>query len=250
MFSTEQKKELLQFVTHVFTGYIDEYSYYIHRERQHRESLERLQEHVSNLYNDVTFYAKRGASKHTFIFSNFDDVVVKIPFKGTAYISDENEIEVDSIFEFASDSYEGWNYCETDISVYNDMLADAPELADFFCKVEFLCEVDGHPIYIQEKADMLADDIYDQDYKSHYPTSEKSLQECISGSLSDSIYEGFYENDVIPLLIARVCDEYGEEIAASLTDYCARNIYDLHELNYGVDKNGIIKIFDYSGYND
>lgn len=175
-----------------------------------------------------------------------EDVVVKIPFCGQDYF-DENEIDEVNEFDpftsancFIEMNNSEWDYCATECCIYN--LAKefrGGELAKLFAKEWFLCEVNGHPIYLQEKCK---------------PLTPEKISSCRADQESSKWIDkttkgmGVWHSDDWFIF---VCHFFDKELFRTLLSFVKEyNINDIHTLNFGENKDGMLCSFDYSGFNE
>lgn len=253
MFSSDYKNEMRKFLNHILKGSMMYLKYYwmnTDDDKSASEMREEIYHEVLDNNTSLPFKIKCGASKLAIMFEEFEDVVFKIPFIGSAALDEmEGQYMPYGIDAFRYATHDGsWNYCAADKDVYQRMLDCSPELEDFFCEIEFLTFIDNHPVYIQERADKTIEDINFDNYKREYPVSHNSLDFCEEDSVKDSLRDLAWGNTNLNVLFAKIYDDYGEDIAEELLRYMTEEIYDLHELNYGINKDGYIRIFDYSGF--
>lgn len=256
MFSSDYKNEMRKFVEQALKGSMKYLKYYWMNTDKYRcasEYREEIYNEAIEKNTDSSFKVKNGASKLAIMFEEFEDVVFKIPFIGSATLREmEGEYmpyDIDS-FRYADDEYGGWNYCMTDQHVYDRLYYEAKEITDFFCEVEFLGFVDDHPVYIQERVDKTLEDVDFDSYSKEHPVSGDSLDFCQKRWFEDSLNDLAWGNKHINMLFAKIYDDYGEDVAEELLRYMVEDIDDLHELNYGINKEGYIRVFDYSGFDN
>lgn len=253
MFSSDYKNEMRKFLNHILKGSMTYLKYYWMNTDDDKSASEMREEIYHEVLDNNTsspFKVKCGASKLAIMFEEFEDVVFKIPFMGSATL-DEMEgqyvpYDID-VFHYA-DYDRGWNYCQTDKHVYERIMNEADELEDFFCEVEFLDFIDDHPVYVQERVSKTIEDVDFSSYSKEHPISENSLDFCKEDWFQDSLKDLSWGNTEISMLFAKICDDYGENVAEELLQYMTEEIDDLHELNYGINEDGYIRIFDYSGF--
>lgn len=255
MFSSDYKNEMRKFIEQILTGSMKYLKYYWMNSdygmspSEYRETVyhETIEENTAS-----SFKVKCGASKLAIIFEEFGDVVFKIPFIGSATLETmEGSYAPCNIEAFTyADSDGGWNYCLADKYVYERITNEADDIEDFFCEVEFLDWIDDHPIYIQERVSKTIDDVDFDSYSQEHPVSKDSLDFCEEDWFQDSLKDLSWGNTKISVLFAKIYDDYGENIAEELLRYMIEEIDDLHELNYGINEDGYIRIFDYSGFDN
>lgn len=211
----------------------------------------------NNLYSKVMNFLPKnvevqtGVTKMALFFPN-TDFVVKIPFNGVtqhhcewnneAQQYEETEEPTFVPFEFAEtkDEADNWNYCQVEVELYEEAVHD--NVNQFFLETELLTVINDNPIYIQQKAEILAEckdtdyyeDSYDEDTLSETrkKCKDKDLR-CFNACwLSDAF--SYYKNDdkVFDLLV-----------------FAENYLEDLHSHNLGY-VNGRPVIVDYAGYHE
>lgn len=209
----------------------------------------------NNLYSKIMNFLPKnvgvqtGATKMALFFPD-TDFVVKIPFNGATKNHHEwndetqqyEKIETFTPFEYAEtkDEADSWNYCQVELELYEEAVHD--NVSQFFLETELLIVINDTPIYIQQKAEILADckdtycyeDSYDEDTLSETrkKCDDKDLR-CFNACwLSDAF--NYYKNDdkVFDLLV-----------------FAENYLDDLHSHNLGY-VNGRPVIIDYAGYNE
>lgn len=175
------------------------------------------------------FTISSGATKGVIIFKNFN-FVIKIPF----YYCDEEELSG------ADETDESWNYCAQEVARYE--MASDDGFKDIFLEVQFLDEINGHPIYIQPYADILSyidSDQYEKEYCSNTNKDKEIVRKI------DLDWDGYinlnWEADLYVL--------YGKSFYLCLKQYLNdNNIDDLRIDNIGyVNKKPVL--VDYAGFN-
>jgi hypothetical protein len=127
-----------------------------------------------------------------------------------------------------------WDYCLTEIELYRK--AQEAQCESFLAKTEFYTEIDGQPIYIQER--VTAMDTVSSQY------SQKEKDNTIKYCRSKHIW--CFDTDWITAFLQ--C--YGEEALERLSDFLAEyHIDDLHRGNLGFYGDCPI-ILDYAGFNN
>ena len=178
--------------------------------------------------NIPAFNWEEGATKLV-IIPDGRDYVIKIPFNGRYEYGD---------FFYFNGAYGSSfdDYCASEKGIYED--AEEAGFGEMFLPIELVCRIDGHPIYVQERVEMI-DEMPNQ---ASY-ASEKS---------KDKIYEE-YQNGVryigSPVWAASCLDTLGsyEEYQRFLGFIDEEGISDLHRGNLGYC-NGHAVIVDYGGY--
>jgi len=192
-------------------------------------------------YYDVGFFT--GVSKAVIVFDNFDKVI-KIPFHGYVeqyYDSDEEEYEdVFCPFEGADSDYDCRDYCDAECEIW--LKANEAGLGKYFCKEERLMDIDGYPIYIQEKAVTYSDAIYYAGLDHFHTEKERTKTEKKCEKNSFSAYK------VNPDWLTDFINCYGEEEFKKFMGFLYDEmIGDFHTENIGYVGNRPVLI-DFSDY--
>lgn len=173
-----------------------------------------------------------------------EDVIIKIPFCGQDYFTETDEItEFDpfcSANYFIDMNSSEWDYCATECCIY-DLAKNfhCGELAKLFAKEWFLCEVNNHPIYLQEKCNPLAPE------KISFSYADKEASKYVDKTAKSM---NVWHSDEWLVL---VCHSFGKELFNTLLSFVKEySINDIHSLNFGENKNGMPCSFDYSGFNE
>ena len=86
-------------------------------------------------------------------------------------------------FEGARFTSDGWNYCETEATVYE--MAKEAGIETCFAKTEYVGDIDGYPVYSQERAEIF----YFRKNESEYSeeTRSKTRDKCRELNVESSI---------------------------------------------------------------
>ena len=189
---------------------------------------------VDNL--PIDFIADSGATKAVIIPPK-ENFVIKIPFQGfigECYNHDKECWEDEFVsYDNAYYSDSGWDYCLSEVEIY--MRAIEAGVQQIFAKTDFITTVDGHPIYIQEKAE-----IFNQ--RDHFHSREQLRK---TREKTKNYYCEANED-----WLTDVLEYYGEDIFLDFLRFVDDlQITDLHSGNLGyIDKRPVIT--DYSGYHE
>lgn len=185
-----------------------------------------------------------GASKVVFINPTVKDKVIKIPIVGRLeddfyYDDDEEDWIYSGEGEFyyycgADNGDTEYDYCSAEVNIYK--AAEEAGLEACFAKTERIGSINGYPVYMQDKAEMLED----VDISSHTREYiEKTVLHCRELNIHTSINKGWF-GDFIAY--------HGDEMAKRLIDFINKfHINDLHTGNIGYI-SGIPVLVDYSGF--
>lgn len=167
------------------------------------------------------FYYDYGASKGVLIFKELN-YVIKIPFTGSS----------DDDF-YGAECLNGWDYCQVEEEKYWEATKEG--LAECFAKTQLISMIDGHPIYLQEYAEM---------FSSTSSTHTKEDIEKVESYCGDS-YDCFN-----PAWLSDVLNYFGEAVFYKLMQFIDTfNIEDLHHGNIGYIGMRPVLV-DYSSFNN
>lgn len=259
MFSSDYKNELRQFMQTSLDGVMKYLKYYwMNEDCEHRLMPSQFRNKVyTDALGSNSCYPEKvtcGASKLVIMFEEYNDVVFKIPFIGTALLEEVHDtympFDIDPFCRASHERIGCWDYCLGEQEVYERVEWEASELEDFFCKTELLCFIDDHPVYVQERVKTMAGDVDFAEYRDSYTFSGNSLDFIENGDNKYYLRDLDWDAEGVGILFAKIYDDYGEDVAEELLRYMIEEIEDLHELNYGIDEKGYIQIFDYSGFDN
>ena len=236
MLSKEEQEKIVAFLKQKLD--IDSnqcYCYYNMYEEEYEEELE-----------DLAFRCEaddwaHGCTKLVLFFKELSDWVVKIPLFGEYHEEDDSYHD----FEHANQNIQIENYNDyCAVEAYLTKEAYAEELDEMFAKTFYICDINGVPIYIAEKAEGVLNKGGVEYTSQHSAYEANDLYESYYDQLQESsLYDKHYFRYFV--------DQYGawetERLIQFIVDW---NIDDLHLGNLGFDKNGHIKIIDYSGFHN
>lgn len=191
---------------------------------------------------------EHGVSKAVLLIPGVDRVL-KIPFNGyyEYHITNEDEyyenddvepIYEDRFFEFenAGNEYNTWDYCLTELEMYD--VAKKAGFAEFFPKTEVYGICDGCPVYLQEKVIPYKSALVSQEEKKNYKAQTKDKSRVFNWVSTK------WGMDVITT--------YGLDRANEFFDFIDNNgmASDLHNGNLGYTKDGKPVILDWAGFDD
>ena len=204
-----------------------------------------------------------GVSKLVLFFEEYPNYVFKIPFQGYYSI---NECDVDSFKDAAESNcvpeyfntddivlynhangkcelpIDESNYCEAEEYFYR--IAKKNKISSMFAKTQFLCTVGFIPIYVSNRVESK----YSYNKSKHNIKKYNDIANQIV-TKSNKKYNTYSELHSVEL--SSFIADYGINAAKRLIDFINKyNISDFHDGNFGYDKDGRIKIIDYSGFND
>lgn len=179
-----------------------------------------------------------GVSKMVIISPKLGGVVIKIPFNGYFYDSDDNRELKWNPFIWATGS-DNNDYCLAEYEKYKKLKTYG--LDCFVAKVLHYKTINGVRIFLQEKA------IPKNDLCDIKKASRKS----------QDIADKWYEEDKIHIdknWIANCLDKYGKSKVERFLYYCENIdldiLEDMHGGNFGYRENNTPCIIDYSNYMD
>ena len=183
------------------------------------------------------FLLSSGASKLA-IIPRSKDYVIKIPFIGCDY--DYNEKEMFS--SFYCPISQSADYCKADIIIYNEAKEAGMEV--FFAEIEQIGEVQGVPIYIQQKAQIFEDCV---PYEDQLDALDNENDEVMTSIKSE--YPKLMEEEFLPpLWVKDFILNYGTSTFDELVDFLQQHaVDDLHSENVGYIANMPVLV-DYSGF--
>ena len=191
---------------------------------------------------------EHGVSKAVLLIPGVDKVL-KIPFNGyyECHMTNEDEyyenndvepIYEDRFFEFenAGNEYNTWDYCLTELEMYD--VAKKAGFAEFFPKTEVYGICDGCPVYLQEKVTPYKSVSVSQEERKNYKTQTKDKSRVFNWVSTK------WGMDVIAM--------YGLDRANEFFDFIDNNgmASDLHNGNLGYTKDGKPVILDWAGFDD
>lgn len=165
-----------------------------------------------------------GATKGVLIFKELG-FVVKIPFPCS------------SDCEFCgADCESGWDYCEVETEKFK--MAKENALTECFAETKFVAFINGHPIYMQEYANMY---MHDGSSSNHTPVDEEKVENICE----ENDYECFNK-----MWLSDVLNYFGESIFYKLMNFIHdTEIRDLHGGNLGYIGMRPVLV-DYASFND
>ncbi len=215
--------------------FIDE-GIYSHRIAEGGDSFDSLwmQEYKDGVDNSVVQCVRAGITKIVFFFLGVKDKVAKVPFFGAdLYEYDESGINKEFISRTSFEELDemrrnGGDYCELEVNNYKK--AEECGVSSFFASTEYIGMLyDTIPVYASERCVPFRD--VEHNTKA---TGGKNM---------------FSEFGVPNIITQELKKQYPIGHLFALKEFLEDNdIYDLHSGNWGYDKNGKLKIIDYSNY--
>ena len=137
------------------------------------------------------------------------------------------------------------NFCELEAKYYAEAVSE--DCASHLAETYYCGTIDGVDIFLQERVE-LQEDFFEEkiyDYVSEWyneddeSMSEEEREECIDNDM----HENCSSEDYIMAVLGDTVE------SCKLIRFCEKNkINDLHELNWGVARDGNCKLIDFSGY--
>lgn len=172
------------------------------------------------------------------------DYVLKIPILRFIDYDEDNRLGIHTYMN-ANEIGAGSDYCMTEADIYDKAVNAGVEM--FFAGTEYLCDINGYPIYVSQKAH---NEFICTDYLPDVSMNDEIIKygQAIGISTSGLFdYEErlarnfFHENEL----------EYGIDKIYDLLDFFKDTyISDLHSDNIGRDRLGRMIILDYPGFFD
>jgi len=167
--------------------------------------------------------------------------VIKVPFNGEMTCDETEEGYEDYFFDenenACDDKTYYWDYCAAEVLAYRQAKSNHVERA--FCKTAYVGSVNGHPIYIQQKATMYYA-VHDEDFR--YPQERSSKAKKSSEDIDGwgTWWQPVWQTDAF--------EYYGEKQYKKLMQFIYDyGIDDLHRENIGyIGRKPVL--FDYSSW--
>lgn len=197
----------------------------------YEEDAHNMGQFLKNTKHFYDFNLFWGASKCVIIPDN-EDYVIKIPFTGSYFETDEADYNIYENFTEAEED-EGWDYCLVESKRFD--FSKEFGLDDFFAPtifIGFTNDIHHFPIYIQPKCEALS---YSTDKTSQ---EDREKTRSIVG----------YQSEIPISWLTEVRLMYGEDWLIDLVDFLKENGWnDLRSDNLGFYHNKPV-IFDYSNF--
>lgn len=214
-------------------------------------STNNINEDIFNrLPQDFSYYWAEGATKLVIIPLNYN-WVIKIPYNGTAErrIINGTVRDYADYFDYGSiDTRHFWDYCYTESCLYQK--ARTKKIAEIFAKEIYIGDINGYPIYAQQKAEE-----YDAEICSHSEleiTKEESeyLKSILRNNDTDDASTGSSFTNSTYAWLVDVLIYYGRIFLDKVLFFIEKNgISDLHSGNVGYINNRPV-IIDYSSFHE
>ena len=186
-----------------------------------------------------------GASKLV-IFLKDANFVVKIPFTG--YMIDDGEYSdyCDNYYDFEGaeedDSGECWDYCRTEVAMYQRALAAGVE--KYLLETKKIGEINGYPVYIQEKCVSFFGSSVKAPSNKEKVASRNNLEDNnIYAEVLSSIFCFYCYLDIIN-------GEDTYESFGRFNNFAEEYLSDIHNGNIGFNICGKPVVLDYSGFHE
>jgi len=210
--------------------------------------------YIDNTYHltasdDAQEYFDKRSEKRRAFYSNlkslpYDTTVASGSTRGV-FMRDDGELDNWVIkVDFKSNSY---NYCKREANFFAEAVNEGVDWA--FAATYFLCKIDGIDFYIQERLDCGDEyDSYSSSKIREYLIEEVGITQ--NDDEDDDDYEcrlADYEDSWLEWDDVLVCLIHDSDVEDFIYAHC---INDLHQANYGMLPNGVIKIVDFCGYRE
>lgn len=223
---------------------------------------------VYAMYDYLESYDITGASKGVLFLNDYPDLVVKIPFNcGAPYtvsVSINNSSMNTSSYTYreVSDRFESawqslpkdlqnelnhdWDYCEVETILYD--AAKEREVEEYFAETIYIGEVQGFPVYVQEKARIYNGE---SEYKWDFSLEEMQQYKEIKSKVKEYLAYEEWESLDLGMPTGWAIDFYLYYGLADLVElflFLSNNcIDDLHSGNVGYI-NHVPVIIDYASF--
>lgn len=190
---------------------------------QVEDAIDQVMELNTNFDN---FEWKFGATKLVFLFKDF---VIKLPFNGTYWYTDEHYTQSE-FNEFIVE-----NYCEIESTIYADAIVAGVD--KFFASTRYAGRTkSGICFYKSERVN---------EFRYGPTASPQAIQQA------DTVISNHNDCDIDYNWLSIAIDYYGIDEVENLMNFIEEeNINDLHSGNVGFRADGSPVILDYSGYNE
>lgn len=201
-----------------YGGYIDEDDY--------SDACDALDSAVTSV-RGRTF---SGCTKAVFVPSDTHRMVLKVPYNVNFFYGDDEENPIVDPFRNAGNEDNGWDYCEREFTLYEDMVEKG--FGMFFAETRFYGYTDnGYPLYLQEQATTFrnSDIEVTGDYKvesfNFVTTKRKEGDSRLTNEYRIFMTEW----------IAKAIDFYGKELVDNFLKVILKSSIseDMHLSNYG-----------------
>lgn len=178
-----------------------------------------------------------GRTKLVIKYNDVDDYVVKIPIRA------QFDEDGDAITYMFADAADNNDYCQAEADIYAK--TEMYGVQDMFAGTWHLCDIDGMPIYISEKAE---DDFscYFFGNKERFPFREKD-DVCNQLETLGLSRGTILSLEAVDMLLQQNGDELVKKLYEFIDEY---DITDLHSGNIGYMPDKRVVLLDYSSFND
>lgn len=193
------------------------------------ESIETGRPHLEEGDNSVLSGEASGYTKIVLFPKEEKDIVIKIPYRGMdLYQYDESDGGFGFVKRKDFEGISSWDYCDKEASLYKQARRCGVER--FFACTEYVGDALGKiPIYAAERCGE-----YKEDNVCRPPK-----------------VEGLVKLNIPPDVAGVLSAQYKTADLHALVRFLRRfHVNDLHERNWGVGRDGNLKIIDYAGYED
>jgi hypothetical protein len=204
---------------------------------------------LDHLPKDLSYNYFFGATKLVIILSG-TNFVIKIPYTGFITSTEEYDEDADEYvdgeeyyedFSGADNGINNWDYCLKEVMEYQDAKKNHVEKA--FAKTKIIGKINGHPIYIQERAETFWDRRHKRYENGEYKKYTKEKTSRVISRCEEKNFLCFNRDWLTDLL-----EYYGEKKFDQIMSFIKNaEIRDLHNENLGYIGSRPVLI-DYSGY--
>lgn len=170
-----------------------------------------------------------GITKFVLAWDDLPDVVVKIPFIGRDVYVMSGDGDNDG-YEYVETKAFDENYCDIDCEIVKE--ANSIGLGYMFADVEYLTTLYEYiPVYVAERCSAV--------------DADENQRSC------SALFKRLYALSVPDSIIRDTIGQRGEHAIRRLTCFLEESgIDDLHDENWGLSKNGYLKIIDASSWHE
>lgn len=193
------------------------------------ESIETGRPHLEEGDNSVLSGEASGYTKIVLFPKTDENIVIKIPYRGMdLYQCDESEGGFSFVKRRDFEGVSSWDYCDREASLYKSACRSGVER--FFACTEYIGDALGKvPVYAAERC---------KEYEW-----DKVCRPLKVGSL--------VKLGVPPDVAGVLSAQYKTEDLCALVRFLREfHVNDLHAGNWGMGRDGNLKIIDYAGYED
>lgn len=189
---------------------------------------------LTGLYPEISI--AYGCTKGVFMVEDAD-FVIKVPFTRSG----------EFYFHNSGSSFREWDYCAREVEVWE--AAEAAGVGHLLAKTWEVGEIQGHPIYAQERVENIHKSIWTLEYDLLDPVEDKLYDQAMRLADANTTRRARMDFDMIVVLIA----QYGYIATRRFLNLTVREHItgDWHQGNYGTNPaNDKVCFCDYTGFFD